>query len=207
MDKLPWIIQSLSSSSKSPPTLALLEKLSCTLYQRDQKKTTTTTRRHPGLLGHRPLWPGSRHRPQGQQPSSRGETWWLGFKVASRIIASPIITTFLRQTHSQCHRLHYFQHHPHPHHQLHRDLHHPHVNPHHDDLIWKVLRLPSAATAHPSLRESLGESWHNHNWHSKLNQHKTQLLFKSSHIQTIIIRFCRPPPFPCEHELPRKVEV
>ena len=38
MDKLPRIIQSLSMLSKSPPTLALLEKLSCTLYQRDQKK-------------------------------------------------------------------------------------------------------------------------------------------------------------------------
>ena len=155
------------------------------LPKRPTKKTLKTTLRHPGLLGNRPLWPGSRHRPQGQQPSSRGETWWLGFKVASRIIASPIITTFLLKTNSQCHRPHHYHRHPHPHHLLHHDLHHhhrhPHHNdllnldlhhrdhPHHDDLIWKVLRLPSAATAHPSLRESLGGNWHNHNGHSKLS--------------------------------------
>ena len=38
MDKLPRIIQSSSMSSKSPSTLDLFEKLSCTLYQRDKKK-------------------------------------------------------------------------------------------------------------------------------------------------------------------------
>ena len=125
MDKLPQIIQSSSISSKSPPTLDLLEKWSCTLYQRDQLKL-------PKLLADILAYSGTALFDLGLDIDPRDNNRLLGvrlggfgFKVPSRII----ITTFLLQTHSQCHRPHYYHHHPLPQHQLNHDLH-----PHHDDL-------------------------------------------------------------------------
>ena len=104
MDKLPQIIQSSSISSKSPPTLDLLENLSCSLYQRDQQKPRQ-------LLADILAYSGTALFDLGLDIDPRDNNRLLGvrlggfgFKVPSRII----ITTFLLQTHSQCHRPHHY---------------------------------------------------------------------------------------------------
>ena len=90
------------------------------------------------------------------------------------------------------------------HHRNHRDV----VS---NNVIKKVLRLPSAANSHPSLREPLSKN--RHRWHQQIVMMIISIdivMFKNQikvAQDLILSRFCWPIAFLCEHKLPWKVDL